>query len=91
MEPSDGINSTESTHRRQRVAMLVFNPCAPDHRVTKEAEHLAGAGRQVRIYCLRKEGLPDVETINGVEYRRFGIDWRKTLVRALLRWSRLRR
>ncbi len=63
--------------------MLVFNPCAPDHRVTKEAEYLASTGKQVRVYCLLKEGLPERETINGVEYLRFGINWSKTLRRIL--------
>ena len=76
--------------RPQRVAMLVFNPCAPDHRVTKEAEHLAATGRDVRVYCLRREGLPNVETINGVEYHRFAIDWRRTLARFLFRKLTLR-
>lgn len=64
---------------RQRVAMLVFNPCAPDHRVQKEAEYLSRSGRAVRIYCLARDDLPTAETVNGVEYRRFGINWRSTL------------
>lgn len=58
-----------------RIAMVVPNPCNPDYRVVKQAETLAAAGHQVRIFCTRPTGseLPDIETINTVEYRR--LDW----------------
>lgn len=75
--------NTPSDAPGEKIAMLVFNPCAPDHRVTKEAEYLASTGKTVRVYCLRKEGLPNREVINGVEYLRFGINWGKTLKRLL--------
>lgn len=58
-----------------RVAMVVPNPCNPDYRVVKQAETLAAAGHKVRIFCTRPTGsdLPDLETVNTVEYRR--LDW----------------
>lgn len=56
----------------KRVAMIVPNPCSPDFRVMKQAETLAKAGYEVRVYCTWKRGLgvPKIETINGVEYYR---------------------
>jgi glycogen(starch) synthase len=61
--------------RTLRVAMVVPNPCNPDYRVVKQAESLANDGHSVCVFCTRAagSGLPDKETINGVEYRR--LDW----------------
>lgn len=53
-----------------KVAMLVFNACNPDYRVIKEAESLARDGMEVRIFCLAKPGVPERESINGVDYLR---------------------
>ena len=55
-----------------RVAMLVSNPCSPDFRVNKQAESLANAGYDVRVFCTWKPGLgiPVRERINGVTYVR---------------------
>nr|WP_281249301.1 glycosyltransferase family 4 protein [Planktotalea frisia] len=55
-----------------RVAMVVPNPCDPDYRVVKQAQTLATAGYQVKVYCTLPAGsnLPVSETINGVEYER---------------------
>ena len=52
--------------------MVVPNVCNPDFRVMKEAESLAAAGYDVRVYCSWKPGLglPMKETINGVTYIR---------------------
>jgi glycosyltransferase involved in cell wall biosynthesis len=50
--------------------MIVSNPCNPDYRVIKEAESLVRHGHKVRIFCTSKAGLPQEETINGVEYLR---------------------
>lgn len=86
-QPADAPTGNEKTGR-PRVAMLVFNPCAPDHRVTKEAEYLASTGRAVRIFCLKKEGLPDFEVRNDVEYYRVGLDWRRTLRKKVFFWRR---
>jgi hypothetical protein len=74
-----------------RVAMLVFKHCAPDTRVMKEAEHLAATGKQVRVYCLARSDLPDVEVVNGVEYRRFALNWSVTLKRLMRSWLNRRR
>lgn len=56
----------------KRIAMLVSNPCSPDFRVNKQAESLARAGYEVRVFCTWKPGLgiPTFEKINGVTYVR---------------------
>lgn len=56
----------------KRVAMLVSNPCDPDYRVVKQAETLARAGYEVRVFCTWKAGLgiPIQEVVNGVTYVR---------------------
>lgn len=69
----------------ERVAMFVMNACAPDTRVQKMAVHLARTGRKVRIYCITREGLPDREVVDGVEYRRFALDWKRTILNFLTR------
>lgn len=58
-----------------RVAMVVPNPCDPDYRVTKEAESLARAGYEVRVFCTMSTGTKKrkYEVINGVEY--FRLEW----------------
>ncbi len=55
-----------------KVAIIVPNPCNPDYRVVKQAETLAKAGYEVRIFCTNtpKGELPDWEEINGVGYVR---------------------
>jgi hypothetical protein len=57
---------------KTKVAMLVSNPCNPDYRVVKEAESLAKAGYDVRVFCVWQRGLaaPAFEQINGVTYVR---------------------
>lgn len=52
--------------------MMVSNPCSPDFRVNKQAESLAKAGYEVRVFCTWKPGLgiPVHEIINGVTYVR---------------------
>lgn len=56
----------------KKVAIVVPNPCNPDYRVVKQAETLAGAGYEVRIFCTNTPAgdLPDWEEINGVAYVR---------------------
>ena len=70
----------------KRVAMIVSNPCDPDYRVIKEAESLAMAGYEVRVYCTwrPKLGIPVKETINGVTYVRYEESVRKAFRRILL-------
>lgn len=57
---------------KKRIAMLVSNPCSPDYRVIKQAESLARAGYEVRVFCTWKPGLgiPTYEMVNGVTYVR---------------------
>jgi hypothetical protein len=59
---------------RQRAVFLVPNPCRPDHRVIKQAEYLNNSGFHVRIYCQWKMGLPEFESVNGVDYVRVKIN-----------------
>ena len=63
----------------KKIAMIVNNPCAPDHRVVKQAEFLALQGHNVRIYCTAKPGVPAREVVNGVEYYRIGFNVAKGL------------
>ena len=62
----------DSPPPRARIAMMVSNPCSPDFRVNKQAESLARAGYEVRVFCTWKPGLgiPVHEVINGVTYVR---------------------
>jgi glycogen(starch) synthase len=53
-----------------RVSMIVPNSCAPDFRVSKEAESLAAAGHEVCIFCVGAPGLPTDEIRSGVRYQR---------------------
>ena len=69
--------------------MMVSNPCNPDYRVVKEAESLAAAGYEVRVFCTWKPklGLPMRETINGVTYERY--EWNPLrILREMLPGSR---
>jgi glycosyltransferase involved in cell wall biosynthesis len=52
--------------------MLVLNPCVNDSRVIRAAETVAREGFEVTILAKAGQGVPRAETINGVEYRRFG-------------------
>jgi hypothetical protein len=62
---------TEQSHKNKE-AMVVPNNCSLDYRVSKQAESLALAGYEVRVYCTWKpgSGIPIQETINGVTYIR---------------------
>lgn len=70
-----------------RVAMVVPNPCDPDYRVVKQAQTLANAGYQVKVYCTLPAGpdLPVFETINGVEYERIAFSPRAMITPHWLR------
>jgi glycosyltransferase involved in cell wall biosynthesis len=46
--------------------MVVFSHYPDDPRVRREAEALVRAGWLVDVLCLRKEGQPATETVNGV-------------------------
>ena len=72
---------------KNRIAMIVPNPCDPDYRVVKQAQTLVQAGYQVRVFCTRPSGsdLPSFEIVNGVEYTR--LDW-STRAIITLRWLR---
>lgn len=62
----------EKPTAKKRVAMVVPNMCNPDYRVVKEAESLAAAGYDVRVFCTWKPGMqiPVFEEFNGVTYVR---------------------
>jgi len=55
---------------KQRVAILVPNACDPDYRVIKQAEVLAAAGYDVRVFAVRKGQTEATELFNGVTYVR---------------------
>ncbi|MEM0982926.1 MAG: glycosyltransferase family 4 protein [Planctomycetota bacterium] len=59
-----------AAERPIKVAMLLTNPCINDGRVIKEAESLALAGHEVRVYCTLQPGLPETESRAGVTYLR---------------------
>jgi len=61
---------TLETPTRQRVVMLVNNPCTNDSRVIREAEALAQAGHEVTVLARLAPGLDPEQTINQVSYRR---------------------
>lgn len=55
-----------------KVAIIVPNVCDPDYRVVKQAETLARAGYDVRVFCgaLQATDAPALETLGGVDYVR---------------------
>lgn len=80
--------TSETPAPQPRVAFLVNNPCAPDHRVIKQAEALVKAGCTVRIFCKAQRGVPIYENIRSVEYIRLGYQPRKQLVDLFLFWRK---
>lgn len=78
-DPAAAAAATAPASSRPRVAMIVNNPCIRhpmirDARVIREAEALAAAGFEVRVFCRtwRDADVPPLEVINGVAYARFG-------------------
>lgn len=67
---------------RQRVVMLVANPCVNDSRVIRAAESVAEEGHEVIVLATKAKGTPDTEVRNGVVYRRCGIASANNVVRA---------
>ena len=56
---------------RQRVAMVVLNPCHNDARVLRSARALAAAGADVRVFALGNSRYPaGVVDVDGVEVER---------------------
>jgi len=53
------------------IVMVVNNAGSTDGKVVKTAEYLVNNGCDVQVVCLYKDGLPLVELINNVLYRRF--------------------
>ena len=52
-----------SEEAKTKIAMIVYNTVSHDARVLKEAESLAGAGYQVRIFGIQNNNnLDDFET-----------------------------
>ncbi|NNE45007.1 MAG: glycosyltransferase family 4 protein [Gemmatimonadetes bacterium] len=52
-----------------RIAMLAYTDYRSDPRVRREAEALAARGDEVEFFCLRKDGDPAEETMEGVRVR----------------------
>jgi glycosyltransferase involved in cell wall biosynthesis len=53
-----------------RIGMVAYTHYESDPRVRREAEALAARGDEVLVWCLRAEGKPESERIDGVEVRR---------------------
>jgi glycogen(starch) synthase len=75
-----------SAARRKRVAMLLGKRDEHDTRVRKEAETLAAAGYEVRVFSLASPERPVLETVRGVTYER--VELREVTREA---WRRRRR
>jgi glycosyltransferase involved in cell wall biosynthesis len=58
---------------RKRVAVIVFSYFPSDPRVYRAASVLAEAGAIVDLFCLRKEGEPKSENLEGIELTRINI------------------
>lgn len=54
----------------KKIAIVVPNPCNPDYRVIRQAETLARAGHEVRLYATKNAHTPPYEEFNGVKYIR---------------------
>lgn len=63
---------TSSSLSALKIAVIVPNVCDPDYRVVKQAEALARAGYEVRVYCgaLQATDAPASEVLGGVQYER---------------------
>ena len=59
--------------RRRPVAMLVHAYYEEDPRVRREAEAVLASGREVDVFALRREGLPDTGTVAGVRVHRLDV------------------
>ena len=80
MKPDGNINTKKfdgriarmAENKKKRIAMVVPNLCNPDYRVVKQAETLAAAGYEVRVFCTWKAGTdaPLIEEFNDVTYVR---------------------
>ncbi|CAB3649214.1 glycosyltransferase family 4 protein [Achromobacter dolens] len=64
------------------VALLVLNPFTNDSRVLKEAQSLKRAGYEPFVVALHESGLPERETVHGIDVRRVRLlsrGWPKVL------------
>jgi glycosyltransferase involved in cell wall biosynthesis len=80
---------SEQPTGNKTVAMMVWNTCENDSRVTKEATTLA-AGYDITVVCLSAPDLPDTEERDGVTYRRVpeALGWVRIYLKRLLTWLR---
>lgn len=59
---------------RPRVAMFVMNPCVNDARVQREAQTLAAAGAQVRVFAFATAAHPEgLFSMDGFEVQRLRV------------------
>lgn len=54
-----------------KILMLLDNPFEGDLRVEREVSTLASAGYTLQLYCLKKKGLSDEGSFQGVPIKRF--------------------
>jgi glycosyltransferase involved in cell wall biosynthesis len=76
--------------RRQRVCMFVYNSCAPDARVLKEARTLTAAGHDVQIVAVLDKRTTPV-TVHPEGFTVIRIDRDPVHYRVLIRTRQLRR
>lgn len=57
-----------------RIAMVVFSHFPSDTRVLREAEALVEAGISMDVICLRGEGQPSRERVNGINVYRIHLE-----------------
>ena len=54
----------------KKILVLLDNAFKNDRRVSRESETLVGAGFEVDLIAVKDSGLPENETINGVNVHR---------------------
>lgn len=54
-----------------RIGMILDKTFPPDPRVANEAISLIESGHEVFLFCLKYNDEPEIETINGIQVRRY--------------------
>jgi glycosyltransferase involved in cell wall biosynthesis len=70
MEDAKSANSTTATRKPMRACMLTYSFYESDARVQQYTSALVDRGDTVDVICLKREGLPSREVLNGVNVYR---------------------
>jgi glycosyltransferase involved in cell wall biosynthesis len=76
----------------KRVISIVFNNFLHDSRVLKEAISLQNAGYEVTVVALHEDGLPERETMAGIDVHRIHLKtrkWSKNRIIQLFKYAEL--